>query len=67
MNGTDVTSLDSVARHEEALIQAEKDGVKIRGLLLCNPHNPLGRCYTSDVVEAYLALCQKYKIHFIRY
>lgn len=66
IDGTDITSLDSVARHEEALLQAQKGGIKIRGLLLCNPHNPLGRCYTTEVVEAYLSLCQKHNIHFIR-
>jgi 1-aminocyclopropane-1-carboxylate synthase len=67
MHGDDVTSLAGVERHEEALLKAEQEGVKVKGLLLCSPHNPLGRCYSREVIEAYLVLCQKYKIHFIRY
>lgn len=57
--------MTGVHRHEEALLAARKTGVKIRGLLLCNPHNPLGRCYAPDVLEAYLSLCSKYNIHLI--
>jgi 1-aminocyclopropane-1-carboxylate synthase len=63
----DVTGLAAVSHHEKALIQAEKNGTKVKGLMLCNPHNPLGRCYSKEVIEAYLALCSKYNIHLIRY
>ncbi|QSZ30055.1 hypothetical protein DSL72_004573 [Monilinia vaccinii-corymbosi] len=60
-----VTSMTGVRRHEEALLAAQQAGMKIRGILLCNPHNPLGRCYAPEVLEAYLALCSKYDIHLI--
>jgi len=29
-------------------------GVKIRGLLLCNPNNPLGIIYSEDVLQGCL-------------
>jgi aspartate/methionine/tyrosine aminotransferase len=61
----DQFSIDAVAKYEESVIQAAKDGIKIRALLLCNPHNPLGKCYTLDALKAYFVLCQKYNIHLI--
>ncbi|KAF7916172.1 uncharacterized protein EAE98_010757 [Botrytis deweyae] len=61
----DVTTMAGVEKHEEALIVSREKGVKIRGLMLCNPHNPLGRCYAPEVLEAYLSLCSKYNIHLI--
>lgn len=51
--------------YERALLAAEKEGTKIRALLLCNPHNPLGRCYPRETLVALLKLCQKYNIHLI--
>ncbi|PQE03584.1 aspartate aminotransferase protein [Rutstroemia sp. NJR-2017a BVV2] len=62
---SDLTTLAGVRRHEEAILESQRSGIKIKGLLLCNPHNPLGRCYPPNVIEAYLSLCSKYSIHFI--
>jgi 1-aminocyclopropane-1-carboxylate synthase len=60
-------SVGAVEDHEKALLQARESGREIKALLLCNPHNPLGRCYSKEVLEAYLKLCGKYNIHLIRY
>jgi aspartate/methionine/tyrosine aminotransferase len=37
----------------------------IKALLLSNPHNPLGRCYSLSQLEACLKFCQKNNIHLI--
>jgi aspartate/methionine/tyrosine aminotransferase len=37
----------------------------VRALLLCHPHNPLGRCYSRATIIALMRLCQKYRIHLI--
>jgi len=66
MKGDDVLGIKGVQRHEEALLKARDRGIIVKGLLLCNPHNPLGRCYEKGVIEAYLRLCGKYDLHFIR-
>ena len=63
----DVTGLEAVNAHEQALLEARTNGREVKALLLCNPHNPLGRCYSKEVLEAYLKLCRKYGIHLIRY
>ena len=34
-----------VERYEAALKEAEERGVRIRALLLVNPHNPVGKAY----------------------
>lgn len=62
----DVTGLEAVEDHERTLLEARKQGKNVKALLLCNPHNPLGRCYSKEVLEAYLTLCAKYGIHLIR-
>jgi bifunctional pyridoxal-dependent enzyme with beta-cystathionase and maltose regulon repressor activities len=54
-----------VSKYEEAILKAADDGVKIRAMLLCNPHNPVGRCYTIDALKALFALCHKHRIHLI--
>ncbi|KAF2792391.1 PLP-dependent transferase [Melanomma pulvis-pyrius CBS 109.77] len=56
---------DCVTRYEEALIASNTNGVKIRALMLCHPHNPLGRCYSRGTIIALMQLCQKHEIHFI--
>ncbi|KAF2973011.1 hypothetical protein GQX73_g494 [Xylaria multiplex] len=37
----------------------------IKGLLFTNPHNPLGRCYSAEIIESVIRFCDKKKIHFI--
>ncbi|KAF7169104.1 hypothetical protein CNMCM5623_001912 [Aspergillus felis] len=65
-HGVDQFSPDAVARYEETFLQArDKTGVTIRALMICNPHNPLGRCYPRETLEALLRFCQKYRIHLI--
>ncbi|KAK7181858.1 hypothetical protein DPSP01_002446 [Paraphaeosphaeria sporulosa] len=61
----DPCGLDCVARYEEALLRSNADGVKVRALLLCNPHNPLGRCYSKATIVQLMLLCQKYQMHLI--
>jgi 1-aminocyclopropane-1-carboxylate synthase len=67
MADIDPTGTDAVARYENKLQENESDehAPKIRALMLANPHNPLGRCYTREALEAYLKLCAKYNIHLI--
>jgi aspartate/methionine/tyrosine aminotransferase len=63
--GTDPFSMEAVALYEEAIKNAQESGTKIRAILICNPHNPLGRCYETEVLIGYMKLCQKYSIHLL--
>jgi len=63
--GTDPLSVEAVKRYEAVLLESQAHGVKIAGLILCHPHNPLGRCYPREVIIDLMKLCQKYDIHLI--
>ncbi|KAF4990711.1 hypothetical protein FGRMN_8315 [Fusarium graminum] len=56
---------DAVARYEKVILEAQSEGIRVAGLVISHPHNPLGRCYSRSVLVALMKLCQKYKIHFI--
>lgn len=64
-DNVDQFSVNAVNNYEEAILQTTKDDIKIKSLLLCSPHNPLGKCYPVAALEAYFKLCNKYKIHLI--
>lgn len=43
----------------------QKATCPIKALMLSNPHNPLGRCFTRAQLEACLRFCQAKAIHLI--
>lgn len=51
-----------VATYQDA---AEKATCKVRGILFCNPHNPLGHISSVEVIDALLQYCQQADLHFI--
>ncbi|KAH7143483.1 putative aspartate aminotransferase [Dactylonectria macrodidyma] len=61
----DPLSVSAVARYEEAVIRSRDQGCAIRSLMLCNPHNPLGRCYSRPFLVELMRMCQKFGIHLI--
>jgi aspartate/methionine/tyrosine aminotransferase len=65
MDDINPTSVDAVRQYESALLEAEREGTRIRAILLASPHNPLGRPYDVAALEGYLKLCAKYNIHLI--
>lgn len=56
---------EGVDCYEAALIQSQKAGVRISAIMLCNPHNPTGRCYSREALLGLMSLCEKYQIHLI--
>lgn len=62
---TDPCGVECAKKYEEALLKSNAEGVKVRGLMLCHPHNPLGRCYSREAIVALMRLCQKHSIHLI--
>ncbi|KAK1231459.1 hypothetical protein PQX77_005439 [Marasmius sp. AFHP31] len=62
---TDPLGIDAIEKYEEALKKSEKEGVKIRALVLCHPHNPLGRCYSREAIIGFMRFCQKHQIHLL--
>src|SRR5699024_5413620 len=61
-----VTSLlkevDGKYQLDLADIEAKIIEHKVKLYLLCNPHNPGGRVWTTDEIEALLVLCKKHDV-----
>ena len=55
----------AVDKYEAAILNARKKNIKIKALVLCHPHNPIGQCYPRETIFALMKLCAKYKLHFI--
>ncbi|XP_066216152.1 probable inactive 1-aminocyclopropane-1-carboxylate synthase-like protein 2 [Saccopteryx leptura] len=55
----------TVDKLEEALHEARFKGKKIKGLVLINPHNPLGDIYSRDSLKEYLEFAKRYNLHVI--
>ena len=60
---TILSSTESFAAAFEHAIS--NSGFPVRALVLTNPHNPFGRCYTKEMVASCAQLCQRHNIHFI--
>ncbi|KAK5707476.1 hypothetical protein LTR97_000010 [Elasticomyces elasticus] len=50
---------------ERALVQAKQNGVKVKAVMITNPHNPLGKCYPPDAIKAIAAFCEKHSLHYL--
>ncbi|KAL7924376.1 pyridoxal phosphate-dependent transferase [Trichoderma austrokoningii] len=61
----DPLGVNCVQRYEDRLLEALARGEQVTGLLLCHPHNPLGRCYSRNVLIDLLKFCNKYQLHLI--
>lgn len=55
----------AVKGYENALLEAQANGTKIRALLICHPHNPLGQSYPPEALIALMDFCEKHAIHLI--
>lgn len=64
-HGQDQFSAQAVHHYEKAIHDSISAGTRIRAILLCNPHNPLGQCYGQDALIAYMSLCKRYALHLI--
>ena len=61
----DQFSLDAVQNYERALLSAQAQGIRVRALILCHPHNPLGRCYPPETIIGIMQLCNWYHVHLL--
>jgi histidinol-phosphate/aromatic aminotransferase/cobyric acid decarboxylase-like protein len=43
----DPFTADAIERYRNVMETSNDDGTNIKAILLCNPHNPLGRCFVS--------------------
>lgn len=61
----DPFGVEAVECYEAAIKLAQERKQPISALLVCNPHNPTGRCYTREAIMGLMRLCESYKIHLV--
>ncbi|XP_017650338.1 1-aminocyclopropane-1-carboxylate synthase-like protein 1 isoform X1 [Nannospalax galili] len=68
---SEVTELDTrpfqltVEKLEMALHGINSEGVKVKGLILINPQNPLGDVYSPEELWEFLGFAMRHKLHVI--
>lgn len=50
---------------ERAHAECTARGRRVRAVVVCNPHNPLGFCYPRDTLVAYCRFVEKHGLHLI--
>ncbi len=50
---------------QQALLQAGRRTIKVRGILITNPNNPLGRVYDRKTLEMIVAFAREHKLQLI--
>jgi len=60
-----LTEIEGKYRLDLADIEAKITQHDVKLYLLCNPHNPGGRVWTTEELEAVLTLCKKYNVAIV--
>ncbi|XP_036391259.1 1-aminocyclopropane-1-carboxylate synthase-like protein 1 [Megalops cyprinoides] len=55
----------TVEKLEKSLQQAKAEGVRVRAVILVNPHNPLGDIYPAEEMTAFLEFAKQHELHAI--
>lgn len=50
---------------DAALDRAKNAGIRVRALMISNPHNPLGRCYPPETLQTFASFCGRHGLHFL--
>lgn len=61
----DPLSVGGIEKYEHYVMEAKGRGERVAGLIVSNPHNPLGRCYAKETLVAMMRLCQRHRINLI--
>ncbi|KAL2848396.1 pyridoxal phosphate-dependent transferase [Aspergillus pseudoustus] len=65
-DGADPLDVSVASRYEEVIVRSrEEGGCAIRAIMPCNPHNPLGRCYSRAFLVELMKICQRYSVHLV--
>jgi aspartate/methionine/tyrosine aminotransferase len=62
----DPLSPEAISLYEKAATDFEANtGKRVRAVMLCHPHNPLGRCYPRSAIIDLMKMCQARQMHLI--
>lgn len=54
-----------IKAYETALRESIRAGIKVKAVLICNPCNPIGRCYSRDTLVKIAQFCARHSLHLI--
>ncbi|WWC85745.1 uncharacterized protein L201_000611 [Kwoniella dendrophila CBS 6074] len=63
--GDEAFEPDCLKMFEEKLAEVEKEGIRVRAIIVCNPQNPLGRTYPRSTLLAYAKFCEEKDLHLV--
>ncbi|XP_067850114.1 1-aminocyclopropane-1-carboxylate synthase-like protein 1 isoform X1 [Heptranchias perlo] len=55
----------TVGKLEKSMQIAQLQGTRVKAMILTNPHNPLGDCYSATEMKEFLEFAKRYKLHVI--
>jgi aspartate/methionine/tyrosine aminotransferase len=55
----DPLSTDVLPFIRDRIHTSATEGVKVKALLLCNPHNPIPQCYPVETIQGYLDIARE--------
>jgi 1-aminocyclopropane-1-carboxylate synthase len=61
----DPSSPETLEAFERDIAQLRAEGKRVRLLILCNPHNPLGFCYPRETLLAYMRFAERHDLHLL--
>lgn len=47
------------------IVKSREEGVPIKVLLLCNPHNPIPQCYPLETIRGYLDIAREVRLELL--
>lgn len=62
---TDAFSPNALNDYHAAFGRLTKEGKTVKAVLLCNPQNPLGRCYSRETILAFARFCEEKNLHLV--
>ncbi|KAG0284236.1 hypothetical protein BGZ96_011378 [Linnemannia gamsii] len=65
LEGVNPFGLEQIQLMQDAVDNARSEGTRVRAFVLSNPHNPLGRTFTRELIIAFLRFASKNKIHIL--
>ncbi|KAF9128926.1 hypothetical protein BGW39_004615 [Mortierella sp. 14UC] len=65
LDGVSPFGMEQIELMQAAVDRAREKGIRVRAFVLSNPHNPLGRTFTREVILAFLRFASKNQIHIL--
>lgn len=55
----------SIEYFEKKMDELAAQGQRVRAVIVCNPHNPIGRTYPRETLLAYAKFCEERDLHLV--